>query len=71
VFERPLEGPSARFGAGQAPLPREAIGGLMLAVEAPADLERSLTALGFERSLTRADLHVILAAFHGDFSSAG
>ena len=56
VFEHPLEGPTARFGAGHAPLPGEAIGGLMLAVEAPADLEQSLTALGFERSLTRADL---------------
>jgi hypothetical protein len=71
VFEHPLEGPTARFGAGHAPLPGEAIGGLMLAVEAPADLEQSLTALGFERSLTRADLNVIVAAIHGDFSSAG
>ena len=71
VFEHPLEGPRARFGAGHAPLPDEAIGGLMLAVEAPADLERSLAALGFERSLTRADLNVIVAAIHGDFSSTG
>jgi hypothetical protein len=71
VFEHPLAGPAARFGAGHAPLPREAIGGLMLAVEAPADLEQSLTALGFGRSLTRADLNVIVAAIEGDFSSAG
>ena len=71
VFEHPLAGPSARFGAGHAPLPGEAIGGLMFAVEAPADLERSLSALGFGRSLTRADLDVIVAAIDGDFSSNG
>ena len=33
-------------------------------------LERSLTALGFDRSLTRADLNVIAAALDGDFSTA-
>jgi hypothetical protein len=71
VFERPLAGPTARFAAGHAPLPGEAIGGLMLSVEAPADLERSLTTLGFGRSLTRADLDVIVAAIDGDFSSTG
>jgi hypothetical protein len=67
VFERPIAGPVARSGAGHAPLPHEALGGLMLAVEEPADLEAAFTALGFAPSLTPADLAVVVAAHEGDF----
>jgi len=67
VFERPIAGPMARSGAGHAPLPHEALGGLMLAVEEPANLEAAFTALGFAPSLTRADLAVVVAAHEGDF----
>lgn len=71
VFERPIAGPLARHGIADAPSRHEAMGGLLLAVEAPEDLAKALAGLGFPASLGRDDFEVIVRALDGDLVTAG
>jgi hypothetical protein len=63
VFGWPIEGPLVRHGIRDAPLRGEAIGALMLAVEAPSGFSHALESLGFAPALGARDYAVLWEAW--------